>query len=294
MRCEEFESRLNDLLDARRALFVDAGLADPVLADAGLAEHAAVCSACASIARGYETLSEGVSAWERVDLSADLTGRVVRQWERARAEAAQSRADTADWDSAELPAMRPVGVQKPMPAVARAGGFWSSRRELVLASAALATAAALLVISGVGRNSLTSPQGPDSSNDVRLAQAVRPAPEKSPVEKSPSSPLTVQQPGTTQFALTSLPIVEQMTETYQPLLAETDRAIRKSLGLPATPGGPMITSTESMGLVTQPDPDDVEPTWDAFMPEQVAPVTQSAVRSVVALLRVLPGVEPAQ
>jgi len=288
VQCEEFESRLNDLLDERCPLFADGALADTALAD-----HAAVCSACASIARGYETLSEGVSSWERVEVSADLTSRVITQWELAKA---QSLASATDWDSAELPALRPVGVQRVVPAVAASGGRWATSRELALAGALLATAAALLVISGVGRT-----QHANDATTVATAPAVGVGPgfvavdtaQESSTKTLAAAPVAVPvgRP-VPQFTLTTLPIVEQMTESYRPLLEETDRTVRKSLGLPLTSDSQMITSAAAMGLVTQPDPEDSESSWDSLMPDQVVPVTNSAVRSVVALLRVLPGVEP--
>lgn len=288
MQCEEFEYRLNELLDERCPLFADGALADTVLA-----EHAAVCPACASIARGYETLSEGVASWDRVEVSADMTSRVITEWELAKA---QSSSIAADWDSAELPALRPVGVQRVVPAVAASGGRWTMSRELALAGALLATAAALLVISGVGR----TPNAKDATTiatapafGVGPAVVARDTAQDSPIDKIAAA--TVAEPAVRpvpQFTLTTLPIVEQMTESYRPLLEETDRTVRKSLGLPLTSDSQLITSAAAMGLVTQPDPDESETSWDSLMPDQVAPVTNSAVRSVVALLRVLPGVEP--
>ncbi|HEX7378780.1 MAG TPA: hypothetical protein VF278_16785 [Pirellulales bacterium] len=51
MRCEDFEVRLNDVLDERRTL----------ASDAELAEHARRCGACGELARGYEELLAGLS-----------------------------------------------------------------------------------------------------------------------------------------------------------------------------------------------------------------------------------------
>lgn len=51
MRCEDFEVRLNDVLDERRTL----------ASDAALAEHARRCGACGELARGYEELLAGLS-----------------------------------------------------------------------------------------------------------------------------------------------------------------------------------------------------------------------------------------
>lgn len=51
MRCEDFEIRLNDVLDERRTL----------ASDAELAEHARRCGACGELARGYEELLAGLS-----------------------------------------------------------------------------------------------------------------------------------------------------------------------------------------------------------------------------------------
>ena len=137
------ESRVNDLLDERRL----------PLADAAIAEHASVCASCATIVRGYDALVEGVAAWEHIEPSGDLTSRVINQWELVKAQSSLS--DSADWDSAELPALRPVGLQRMIDATPEEG-FWTVRRKRAfaggtLAAAALATAAMLLVIGGVNR-----------------------------------------------------------------------------------------------------------------------------------------------
>jgi len=58
MRCAEFESRLNDLLDER---------AEPA-ADAVLAEHAQRCPRCAELATSHELLLEGTRLMPKVEL----------------------------------------------------------------------------------------------------------------------------------------------------------------------------------------------------------------------------------
>jgi hypothetical protein len=288
VQCEEFESRVNDLLDERRLL----------LADADLAAHASVCASCATIARGYDALVEGVAGWERVEPSADLTSRVLSQWELVKAQAAQS--DSADWDSAELPALRPVGLQRMTTATPEEEGFWTVRRKRAfaggtLAAAALATAAMLLIIGGVDRfresnqdaaNTIATPEVPGDEAVASSAVGISPA----TIAKSSVSEVQARQSAAAQFTLTSLPIVGQVTETYRPLLEETDRTVRKSFGLPATSGsGPTTGSALATTTTAQAEADDSA--WDAYLPDQMAPVTQNAVRSVVALLRVLPGVD---
>ncbi len=58
MKCVEFESRLNDLLDERRSPG----------RDRGLSQHAELCAGCADLLAAHETLLEGVAALPAVRL----------------------------------------------------------------------------------------------------------------------------------------------------------------------------------------------------------------------------------
>lgn len=68
MRCEEFEIRLNEVLDERRT-FSSAP---------ELVEHARQCGACGELVRGYQTMLAGLSC-ERPAAPAWLTERVVQE-----------------------------------------------------------------------------------------------------------------------------------------------------------------------------------------------------------------------
>jgi hypothetical protein len=70
VRCEEFETRLNDLIDER---------VEPS-ADATLAAHAAECAACATLLREYAALLNGVTMLPRPAVPAGLSLRVVADW----------------------------------------------------------------------------------------------------------------------------------------------------------------------------------------------------------------------
>jgi hypothetical protein len=67
MRCAEFESRLNELLDER--LWLDA--------DSSLAEHAQTCSECCKLAASYEALVVGLNQTRLPQPGADLTSRIL-------------------------------------------------------------------------------------------------------------------------------------------------------------------------------------------------------------------------
>lgn|GEM_PF-6076661 len=286
MQCEEFESRLNDLLDERR---------NP-LDDATLAAHWNVCSPCAALVRGQDALLEGVAAWKKVEPSADLTERVIRQWESIQAQPGYGQ--STEWDSAELPSLLPIGLVK----AERSGGFWSDRRNQLMAGAAFATAAVLMVVA-----SLDSFRKPGDRVPVALrtpAEQSVPMAGASKIVAGPNVKTAGNPQGmASQITFASLPLVEQVTETYRPLLEETDRTFRKSLGwLPIPAGSQWLTQDVVSGTIKATDPlrdnsnlaqrkPAEDASWDAFAPEQVAPLTHNAVRSVVALLRVLPGVE---
>jgi len=69
MQCEEFESRLNDLLDERL----------PIDRDAALRAHAAACGDCRRAAAGYGALFQGLAGLPAPECDAALAWRVVAQ-----------------------------------------------------------------------------------------------------------------------------------------------------------------------------------------------------------------------
>lgn len=68
MRCEDFEVRLNDVLDERRS----------PSSEPELAEHAGQCAACREVMRGYEDMLAGLSYEQMPPAPASLTARVVK------------------------------------------------------------------------------------------------------------------------------------------------------------------------------------------------------------------------
>ncbi|MBI2827368.1 MAG: hypothetical protein HYX69_22060 [Planctomycetia bacterium] len=73
MRCDEFEIRLQQLLDERRGPD----------GDDRLAGHAACCEPCGALLSGCEALLEGVASWDTPVPTVDLVARVARQWRPA-------------------------------------------------------------------------------------------------------------------------------------------------------------------------------------------------------------------
>jgi hypothetical protein len=67
MKCDDFESRLNDVLDERRAPAVDALLA----------EHAGHCVPCRGLLRDYEALAEGAGSLSAPCLEDGFSHRAV-------------------------------------------------------------------------------------------------------------------------------------------------------------------------------------------------------------------------
>lgn len=70
MRCDEFESRLQELLDQRRSPD----------RDERLAAHVACCEPCGALLAGCEALVEGVAAWDAPAPAGDLVARVIHDW----------------------------------------------------------------------------------------------------------------------------------------------------------------------------------------------------------------------
>ena len=69
MHCDEFESRLNELLDERHA----------PRRNPALRAHAAVCAPCEALLRGYESLLDAVDALETPVPAAGFAAQVVSQ-----------------------------------------------------------------------------------------------------------------------------------------------------------------------------------------------------------------------
>jgi hypothetical protein len=71
VRCEEFEIRLNDIVDERRM----------PESDPELCAHAAGCGSCEQLLRGYETLLDSVAHLEKVEAAPELCYRVMAEWQ---------------------------------------------------------------------------------------------------------------------------------------------------------------------------------------------------------------------
>jgi hypothetical protein len=74
MQCERFESRLNEVLDARQ----------PLSSAGDLGEHIRQCAPCRELARAYEAVLAGLQQAEVPPEPAGLTTRVVSQARRPR------------------------------------------------------------------------------------------------------------------------------------------------------------------------------------------------------------------
>jgi len=72
MRCDDFEARLNDLID--RGLSWES--------DDALATHAAACGECREVREAYRMLLEGTAALERPLLSESMGPRVLAAWKQ--------------------------------------------------------------------------------------------------------------------------------------------------------------------------------------------------------------------
>ena len=151
MRCAEFESRLNDLLDERRGWH----------ADRRLVEHARDCGECRSLASAYEAVVAGLQQ-SRIP---DPGGRMTRQ---VMAEVAAS-------------VREPVAAISPAGDRARSGLFLSARHWAVVALAA----SVLLAIAwrwGVG------PADRPQADGVRATAASPKGEEKPSATRNPVAP----------------------------------------------------------------------------------------------------------
>ncbi len=265
MQCAAFESRLNEMLDARRS----------PQGDVSLAEHAVYCGACAALLHDCEMLldslvpSSGAGA-THVQPSPDLAQRVVAQWSRQ-----PEIAGPRDRDSRvqTLPLQR--GQLRP-------------RRFGVARWGALAAMAAAIVF--VVANFVWQP-GPDANQVASIHQ------------EQAQAPISAVKPATAhpeQAAFVAL-----ATQAYRPLMEETRDGLRNALDwLPlVSPESGQFTAIEKLapavgqggsGANRAAGPNDasspIELTLlDSPITGGIAPMTQSAMRSVAVLLRVLPN-----
>ena len=134
MRCAEFETRLNDLLDHR--VRPDA--------DESLCAHARKCRPCGDMLYAQELLFEGLLGQSRPDAPSDLAGRVLAEL-----------ATAAD-------GVAPVAPSR-SPAWARNNVFWGA------AAAVLIAVGLGWYLNGLGRNA--NPVQPDGMPPVALQPA---------------------------------------------------------------------------------------------------------------------------
>lgn len=87
MRCHEFETRLNDLLDERR---------QPRL-DVQLSRHTRQCDQCEGLLRSYEAVFEGLQSLPVLEVDSDLGARVVADFRPTVAMRMQRRESLRQW-----------------------------------------------------------------------------------------------------------------------------------------------------------------------------------------------------
>lgn len=161
MRCAEFESRLNDLLDERRGWN----------ADRRLVEHARGCGECRNLAAAYEAVVVGLEQSRIPDPGERITKKVL----------ADVAASLPEPVAAKLPPLSPAG--------GRAGRGWLlSGRVWAVAALAASVLLAVALRWAVGpaeqpqadddRATAASPKAEDKSFDKSLADGNAAAPER--------------------------------------------------------------------------------------------------------------------
>ncbi len=167
MRCAEFESRLNEVLDERLGLD-----SDPELVD-----HAQRCQPCRSLASSYEAIVTGLEQAKLPEASPALTARIVSALPASAAESARP-----DVIRGSFGARRP---SLPSSDGKRRGSGW--RRTLV----GLAAAAALLVAVSLRWNAADRgqrPAGPEPGSIAVRSDASPQGAEVAPAPPSASDP----------------------------------------------------------------------------------------------------------
>jgi hypothetical protein len=219
VHCEEFERRLNALLDERRH----------VGGDAELSAHACGCPACDRLLRHYEAMLDGIALLDVPQPPAELTARVLAR-HRTKSE----------------PPRR--------------------RRALVgMALAATLVIAALPAVAWLG-----SPTG---------------APIELPAQDSLAAGSRDRQPrAPAQSSATQSALIDQVSETYQPLLAATGDSLISVLDVL-----PVASSQSEPGSDKATSGPVRSEAWERDVVAGLQPVVASASRSVAALFRILPG-----
>jgi hypothetical protein len=69
MNCDEFETRIQELLDRRQSLTGDGRLLD----------HALTCTPCAAMLETYQELFDQIARWQPLELDRDFSDRTVRK-----------------------------------------------------------------------------------------------------------------------------------------------------------------------------------------------------------------------
>lgn len=166
MRCAEFETRLNEVLDER--LWLDS---DPELVD-----HAQRCQPCRSLASSYEAIVTGLEQAKLPEASPALTARIVSALPASATESARPDVIRGSF-GAHLPSL-PSSDGK------RRGAGW--RRTLV----GLAAAAALLFAVSLRWNAAgpgERPAGPEPGSIAVRSDASPPGAKVAPAPAPPSA-----------------------------------------------------------------------------------------------------------
>lgn len=246
MRCAEFESRLNELLDQR--LWLDA--------DPSLAEHAQTCGECCKRAASYEALVVGMNQIRLPQPSADLMSRILADV-----------ASGAAWSPRDEAVPGRSGRISPASAERRAAR-WSASRSWI-AVAAMAAAVLLAVVIHWGAVDPTKQPGQN-----RDLFAARPKPGDKVAAKTPD-PAVLQ-----QAAAKANQARRKKLDPYRGLAAETSQSFGMAMQL--LPG--LGASAKNAGDATAAEPASgwVHGVADGLEP--VTRPTAGAVNSFLELL----------
>ena len=249
MRCAEFESRLNGVLDRR--LWLDA--------DPPLAEHAQTCGECRALAACYEAVVAGLSQARLPQPSSELTSRVL--------------ADVAPRPASPRPDEAAGGVLRRISPVApgrrRLARSISSRGVI-----AVAAMAATVLVAVVMRWGQLDPARQPRRNQEPLA--ARQAPGDRVSAGTPGQPALTQ--ATPSHAPNKTP--RNKRSPYQGLAAETSQTVAVAMQL--LPGVGVSAIDDGDAAAAEPASDWVHGVADGLKP--VTEPTAGAVNSFLELL----------
>jgi hypothetical protein len=275
MQCEEFEDRINAVLDQRER---------PEW-DAELRLHFESCADCRDLATAYGAVLDGYYTACATRSPADLTSQVLAQMT---AQTTPAKMAPAKMTAAKMTAAKMTAVETLDPALATHVASTAStavfrRRALraAVAVASLATAAGLLIAflpqAPVRQPSGAGPQAAPLQQPSLVATA-EPAASPDPLAADPAARIeTIKRAPLLPLLFPKLARRDKSTDPYASMVKQTGKGLAGLLLQVPGFGG-------RRGIIDASDNAENEPAWAVQLSEGLRPVTDSVTKSLTILL----------